>query len=115
MITLDHKQWVALQERDAQLFVVAVCDQFLVTRSEMLERPGRPEVLKRMQAAHGYAAGVGFTSTSHIVRLMYLFADAPGLHEDPLVEAYLRKPGEAPEQRLDDVLAVVNRHLKGGD
>jgi hypothetical protein len=44
---------------------------------------------------------------------MVLSADAPRIHEDLLVDHYLRKPGATPEQRLDDLEAVVNRQLKG--
>lgn len=49
---------------------------------------------------------------SHIVRLMYLAADAPGIHADPLINAYLRKHGALPEQRLDDMLAVMDKKLE---
>jgi hypothetical protein len=43
---------------------------------------------------------------------MYLAADASGIHDDPLVDACLRKPGATPEQRLDDLLAVINNKLE---
>jgi hypothetical protein len=114
MLTLSSAQWRELQIRDAKEFVATVCDQFLANRPDMMDEPGRDAVLDRMQAAHGYAVKVGFTSTPHIVRLMYLAADAPGIHDDPLVDGYLRKPGATPEQRLDDLLAVMNKKLEGG-
>ncbi|CAN7621142.1 hypothetical protein LJR289_004604 [Pseudoduganella sp. LjRoot289] len=112
MLKLSEAQWDELQSREAGQFVAAVCDQFLSKRPDMLDRPGRAAVQDRMQAAHDYAARIGFTSTPHIVRLMYLAADAPGIHDDPLVDAYLRKPGATPEQRLDDLLAVMNKKLE---
>jgi hypothetical protein len=87
MLKLNEAQWGELQSRDARQFVTAVCDQFLAKRPDMLDRPGRSAVQGRMQAAHDYAARIGFTSTPHIVRLMYLAADAPGIHDDPLVDA----------------------------
>ncbi|MCQ9730184.1 hypothetical protein LM497_30040 [Pseudomonas aeruginosa] len=113
MLTLNEAQWQALQQGEARQFVAAVCDEFLTNRPEMLQQPGREVVLVRMQDAHDYAARAGFTSTPHIVRLMYLSADAPRIHDDPLVDHYLRKPGATPEQRLDDLDAVMKHKLKG--
>jgi hypothetical protein len=68
-----------------------------------------------MLAAFDFAKSAGFQSTPHVIRLMYLSADAPGIHEDPAVSAHLRRPGASPEQRLDDLLAVVRNKLKGMD
>jgi hypothetical protein len=115
MLTLSEAQWRELQVRDARQFVAAVADQFLSNRPEMLRSPGRETVTARMQAAHDYALGIGFTSVPHIVRLMYLYADAPRIHDDPLIDGYLRKPGATPEQRLDDLIAVMNKKLEGSD
>ena len=114
MLTLDENQWQALQALDARQFVGAVCDQFLAKRPELVIDPGREAILGRMQAAHDYAAHIGFTSTSHIVWLMYIAADAPTLVSDPVIETYLRKPGATPEQRLDDLEAVLQKKLEGG-
>jgi hypothetical protein len=113
MLTLNEEQWRALQERDTQQFVCAVCEQFLAGRPELAEAPASDTVLANMHTASAYATRVGFTSTPHIVRLLYLAADAPGIHDDPLVDAYLRKPGATPEQRLHDLLAVIDHKLKG--
>jgi hypothetical protein len=44
---------------------------------------------------------------------MYLSADAPGIHDDKLVDYYLRKPGATPEQRLDEIDAILKLKLKG--
>jgi hypothetical protein len=112
MLKLNEAQWEELQARDARQFATAVCDQFLGKRPDMLTLPGRAAVQDRMQAANDYAICIGFTSTPHIVRLMYLAADAPGIYNDPLIDAYLRKPGTTPEQRLDDMLAVLNKKLE---
>ncbi|MEV4783392.1 hypothetical protein [Burkholderia sp. LMU1-1-1.1] len=113
MLKLSKSQWEQLQARDTHQFVAAVRDQFLGNRPEMGEQPGREAVLTRMQAAYDYAAIAGFTSTAHIVRLMYLAADAPCIHDDPQVDRYLRKPGATPEQRLDDLDAVIKHNLQG--
>lgn len=112
MLKLSEAQWEKLQKHDAQNFVAAVCDQYLATHANPLDRPDRDAVLQRMQGAYDAAATIGFTSGPHIVRLMYLAADAPGIHSDPLVNAYLRKPGGTPEQRLDDMLALMNSKLE---
>lgn len=112
MLTLTEAQWMALQQGETRQFVAAVCDAFLLNRPEMREQPGREVVQARMQDAHDYAARAGFTSTPHIVRLMVLAADAPNIHNDPMVDAYLRKPGATPEQRLDDLDAVMNKLLE---
>ena len=114
MLTLDENQWQALQALDARQFVGAVCDQFLAKRQELVLDPGREAILGRMQAAHDYAARIGFTSTPHIVWLMYIAGDAPTLVSDPVIESYLRKPGATPEQRLDDLEAVLQKKLEGG-
>ncbi|MBT0962605.1 hypothetical protein [Denitromonas iodatirespirans] len=113
MLTLSNAQWQALQQAEARQFVAAVCDEFLADRSEMREQPGREAMLTRMQDAYDYATRTGLTSTSHIVRLMVLSADAPQIHDTPFVDAYLRKPGATPEQRLDDLDAIINHKLKG--
>jgi hypothetical protein len=113
MLQLSDAQWSELQRRDAGQFVAAVHNLFLSQRPDMLESPGRDEVFARMDAAHAYAVRAGFASTPHIVRLMYLAADAPRIHDDELVDIYLRKPGATPEQRLDDMLAVMDERLKG--
>lgn len=111
MLTLSEAQWRELQARDAGNFVTTVCYQFLGERPDMVEAPGGKVVLDRMQAAHDYATRVGFTSNPHVVRLLYLAADVPGIHDDPLVDGSLRKPGATPEQRLGDLLAVMNNKL----
>lgn len=115
MLTLSEAQWRELQARDARQFVATVCRQFLAERPDRVEVPDSKAVLDRMQAAYDYAARAGFTSNPHVVRLMYLAADAPGIHDEPLVNAYLRKPGATPEQRLDDLLAVMDNKLKGSN
>lgn len=112
MLKLSQTQWDQLQVRDTHQFVAAVSDQFLAKRPDMLDSPGPAAVQDRMQAAHDYAVRIGFTSTPHTVRLLYLAADAPGIHDDPLIDAYLCKPGATPEQRLDDMLAVLNKKLE---
>ena len=112
MLTLDDKQWSELTVRDTNSFVEAVCDQYLSIRPKMILAPGRDELLRRMEDAHHYAIEIGFTSTPHIVRWMNLGADAPGIHKDKVVDTHLRRPGAKPEQRLDDLLAVVINELK---
>ena len=112
MLTLDDRQWAELTASDTNSFVSAVCDQYLPARPKMMVTPGRDEILKRMEVAHDYAIRIGFTSTPHVVRWMYLAADAPGIHEDKVVDTYLRKPGATPEQRLDEMIAVVINELK---
>lgn len=112
MLTLDEGQWQALKGCDDRQFVAVICDQFLANRPDRVADPGRDSVLETMQAAYDYALQVGFTSRSHIVRLMYLAADAPRIHDDPQIDAYLRKPGATPEQRLDDLFAVMDKKLE---
>ncbi|WP_058894851.1 hypothetical protein [Herbaspirillum rubrisubalbicans] len=113
MLTLTEAQWQNLLQGEARQFVAAVCDEFLTNRPEMRDQPGREVVLEHMRDAYDYAARIGFTSTPHIVRLMYLSADAPRIYDDPLVDHYLRKPGATPEQRLDDLDAMMKHKLKG--
>jgi hypothetical protein len=112
MLTLSDAQWSELSMRDTHSFVAAVCDQYLAKRPDKVAVPGRDAVLKLMEDAHGYAVRIGFTNAPHIVRWLYLAADAPGLHEVSVVDYYMRKPGATPEQRLDDMLAVIANELK---
>ncbi|MDB0543332.1 hypothetical protein LBW62_19190 [Ralstonia solanacearum] len=114
MLTLSEDQWRALQACDGRQFVATVCDQFLANRPDLAATPGRTVILDRMTQAHDYAERLGFISTPHIVWLMYLVADAPALVDDPVIEAYLRKAGATPEQRLDDMAAVMQQTLDGG-
>jgi hypothetical protein len=113
MLRLTEAQWQALQQGEARQFISAVCDEFLTHRPEMREQPGREAVLARMRAAYDYAARVGFTSTPHIVWLMHWAADAPRIHDEPPVDRCLRKPGATPEQRFDELDAVVRHKLEG--
>ncbi|MEC5159126.1 hypothetical protein [Janthinobacterium sp. CG_S6] len=112
MLTLNDSQWADLTVRDTNSFVAAVCDQYLSTRPEQVAAPGRDAVLMQMNRAHDYAIQIGFSETPHIIRWMYLAADAPGIDGDKMIAAYLRKAGATPEQRLDDMLAVVMNELK---
>lgn len=112
MLTFSPAQWKALREDEAQRFVAAVADQLIVGRTGLQGQ--RPAVLDRLSAMHGMAAQLGFTSTPHIIRLLHLAADTPGLHQDPALRAWLTRPGQSPEQRLDELLAVVDRTLQGG-
>lgn len=115
MLTLNDDQWKALQEAEAYNFVSLVCDYYLSHRAEIVEVQARSMVLTRMRAAYEFAHASGFSSTPHIVRLMYLEADAPGILSDRLVISYLSKPGCSPEQRLDDLDAVMDAKLRGGE
>lgn len=112
MLTLSEAQWQALRQTEAQNFVGAVCEQFLAHRPELLQRPGREEVYSRMQEGYSLATEVGLLSTQHIVKLLYLCADAPQMATDRQIRAYLSKPGATPEQRLDDLSSVMKLVLK---
>ncbi|PJC96477.1 hypothetical protein GQ37_022710 [Janthinobacterium sp. BJB1] len=112
MLKLSEAQWEELEARDTRQFVIAVCAQFIGNRPDMQDRLSHAAVQDRMQAAHDYAFRIGFTSAPHIVRLMYLAADAPGICDDQLFDSHLRKLGARPEQRLDDMLAVLNKKLE---
>lgn len=111
MLTLTPGQWQALREDDIERFVAAVADQLIAGRPGLQDQ--RPAVLRRLSAMHRLAGEAGLTSTPHIIRLLHLAADAPGLHQDPGLRAWLSRPGQSPEQRLDDLFAVVDHHLQG--
>ncbi|UWE16341.1 hypothetical protein [Herbaspirillum huttiense] len=44
-----------------------------------------------------------------LIYMMYLSADWPGLFRRPGTVRYLRRPGATPEQRLDDMIAVLHK------
>ncbi|MBB2915715.1 hypothetical protein [Cupriavidus alkaliphilus] len=112
MLTLSEAQWQALRRTEVQNFVGAVCEQFLAHRPELLQRLGREQISGRMQAGYSLAAESGLLSTQHIVKLLYLCADAPQMATDHQIRAYLLKPGATPEQRLDDLSAVMKLVFK---
>jgi hypothetical protein len=87
MLTFSPAQWRALREDETQRFVAAVANQLIVGRAELQGQ--RPDMLKRLGAMHSLAAQLGFTSTPHIIRLLHLAADTPGMHEDPALRAWL--------------------------
>lgn len=111
MITLSEEQLAQLKARDTNAFVTAVCDQYLSAAGTAPSEARRLEVLAMMQAAYDYALRCGFTSTPHIVHLMYFAVDAPGVLQEPAIRMQLEKPGATPEQRFDDLLAVVALEL----
>ncbi|AOE90950.1 hypothetical protein [Ralstonia pseudosolanacearum] len=114
MLTLNDEQWQALQAYDARHFVMAVRDQFVTDHPAAAAEPGGQVVLDRMLAAYDHAERLGFTSTPHVAWLLYLAADAPAWISDPVVDAFLRERPGTPEQRLDDMAAVMQRKLEGG-
>ena len=109
MLTLDADQWQALRADDAGHFVAAVADPLLAQCPSLAG--DRAAVLARMNAMHRLAADVGFVSNAHVIRLLHLAASAPDLHEQPGLRAWLLRPGQSPEQRLDDLLAVVDHRI----
>jgi hypothetical protein len=117
VITLSEEQWSLLKKRDTASFVDSVCEQYVRTHRAFAPGTTREQTLPIMQAAYEFAERAGFTSTPHIVHLMYFAADAPGVLDEPAVIAQLRKPGATPERRFDDLLAVfsveLNRLEKG--
>ncbi|WP_433694022.1 hypothetical protein [Herbaspirillum seropedicae] len=108
MLTLTDAQYQTFLACDTQNFVVAVADQFLNKRREMLAEPGRTEIIARMRAAYDNGINLGFTSAGHLIYLMYMSADYPGIFERPMAQRYLLKPGAAPEQRLDEIKAILS-------
>lgn len=111
MLTLTEAQYQRFMARDTQHFTAAVADQYLADRPDMQASPGRAEVIARMQAAYDNGVRLGFTSTPHIVYMMYMSADAPQVFEDEVIQRYLGKAGATPEQRLDDLDAVLKNKL----
>ncbi|MGE1001793.1 hypothetical protein [Ralstonia pseudosolanacearum] len=114
MLTLSDEQLRALQAYDTRHFVVAVRDQFVTERPAAAHEPGGQVVLDRMLAAYDHFERLGFTSTPHIVWLLYMAVDAPAWIADPVVNAYLRERSGTLEQKLDDLAAVMQRKLEGG-
>ncbi|WP_432239883.1 hypothetical protein [Herbaspirillum robiniae] len=112
MLTLTNAQYQTFLARDTQNFVAAVADQFLAKRPEMLTDPGRTEIIARMQTAYDTAQQLGFTSTPHMVYMMYIEADGPGMFADEMIRHYLTRPGATPEQRLDDFDALLREHAR---
>lgn len=113
MFKLSSDQYADIRARDKEHFVQSICDQFMESRPEKAALPGRVAVCRSMQRTFDFAINAGFTSTPHLIRLMYMAGDIPGIHEDQTIRAYLLRPGATPEQRLDDLVAAVDHKLKG--
>lgn len=112
MLTLDETQWFALRAYEHDQFVAQVCSQYLEQRPECRQQPGELAVSRRMRRGLDYAQELGFTRNGHIVRLMYLAADAPAVIGDEILTSHLSRAGATPEERLDDLDAVINWKLK---
>ncbi|QJQ03515.1 hypothetical protein C798_25740 [Herbaspirillum rubrisubalbicans Os34] len=110
MLTLTEDQYKKFLASDVQNFIAAVADEFLSEREDMRGNPGRSEVILRMQSAYDNGLNLGFTSTGHLIYMMYMSADYPKLFERPETQRYLSKSGALPEQRLDEMKSVL-RHL----
>lgn len=115
MLKLSESQWQALQEEEDRTWVQEVGAQFLEVHPDLKQSPGSGEIEQRMQSAYRYARSVGFTDGEHMAKLMGWMALAPGLLQDGLLETYLRKDGATPEQRLDDLEAVIQNRVEQGD
>jgi len=113
MLKFSADQYVQIKGRDTEQFVRSVCDQFIENRPDKPEVSGRAAVCQSMRDAFDNGISAGFTSTPHQIRLMYLAGDIPGVPDDPAIREYLQRPGAAREQRLDDLLAVIDHKLKG--
>lgn len=111
MLTLNETQWRRLQTHDDKQFTASVCDQFLADNPDMAQAPGRATVLARMGEARDLAARVNLVDPAHVVQLCYLVAQAPAILDNPRMAAYFQKPGATPEQRLDDLFAVMKYKL----
>lgn len=111
MLMLTEEQWQTLRKAEIRNFVGAVCEQFLAHRPELLREPDKEEVLHRMLVGHDFAARVGLQSTPHIVKLLYLCADAPQLPRDTEIQTYFLRSGTTPELMLDDLSAVIEHVL----
>ncbi|WP_413458264.1 hypothetical protein [Herbaspirillum huttiense] len=109
MIRLDEDDLARLRARDTEHFIAAVADQFLAERADLQRVPGRSEVIRRMREAYAHGLSLGFGTLSHLIYMMYLSADWPGLFRRPGTVRYLRRPGATPEQRLDDMIAVLHK------
>lgn len=109
MIRLDEDDLAKLRARDTGHFIAAVADQFLAGRADLQRVQGRSEVIRRMREAYENGLSLGFSVLSHLIYIMYLSADWPGLFHRPGTVRYLTRPGATPEQRLDDMIAVLHK------
>ncbi|WP_432239584.1 hypothetical protein [Herbaspirillum robiniae] len=112
MLTLTEAQYQKFLARDVENFVAAVADQFIAERKEAGDVLERPVVIARMRDAYDSGRDFGITSTGHLIYMMYLSADAPGIFEDEVVQRYIRKPGATPEQRLDELMCVLKNKMR---
>jgi hypothetical protein len=112
LLTLTDAQCAALMASGAQNFVEQIANTFLADRSDRVSDPGRTAVIAQMRNAYDYAVGIGMTSAPHLVHFLYIAADGPRFYEQPAIDAWLKKPRQSPEQRFDDLVAVLSRKLE---
>ena len=79
------------------------------THPELAQDGTLPE---RLERAYSHAVVLGFTDGDAIRRFLRYEATAPNFYRQPAIDAWLRRPGQAVEQRFEDVLVRVKSRLR---
>jgi hypothetical protein len=108
MLELTEDQLRQLQQHEHAGFVARVradvVREFPDADSEGLER--------RLLVAHDRALHLGLESPAARTQFLYQEAFAPGFYEQPAIAAWLTRPGEPPEQRWRDFVALAKARVE---
>jgi hypothetical protein len=108
MLELTEEQLRQLQRHEHAAFVSRVRDE-IVREFPETQRDGLSE---QLQVAHDRALQFGLESPASRTQFLYQDAFAPGFYERPAIAAWLTRPGQHPEQRWRDFMALARSRVE---
>lgn len=109
MLELTREQLTQLGQYEHEGFVARVradvVREFPEVNGEGLQQ--------RLVVAHDRALKLGLESPQARTQFLYHEAFAPGFYEQPAIAAWLQRPGEHPEQRWRDFVALAGSRVEG--
>jgi len=110
MLRLSTGQLRHLEQLEGNDFLVQVRDAIVQDIPSLKDDP----LLPRLQTANAHAGELGLSDQAALTQFLYTEAIAPDFYLDPQIDAWLRKPGQPVEQRLNDLLATMQAQLASG-
>lgn len=109
MLELTEEQLRHLQQQEHAGFVSRVRADIVREFTDVDDDGLR----QRLLVAHDRALRLGLESPVARTQFLYQEAFAPGFYEQPAIAAWLTKPGEHPEQRWRDFMALARARVEG--
>lgn len=108
MLELTEDQLVQLQRSEHAGFVSRVQANIVREFPEVQD----DRLQQRLLVAHDRALRIGLESPASRTQFLYEEAFAPGFYEHPAISAWLSKPGQPPEQRWADFMALAKARIE---